>query len=458
MSAVLIAGTHSGCGKTTVTLGLIAALVKKGFSVQPFKVGPDFIDTGLHTYFAKRPSRNLDLWMCGEEYIRQSFYKNASTAQISIIEGVMGLYDGIFSTAHVARLLKVPVILVIDAYGMAESIGALVKGFMEYSDENLIKGVILNRISSESHLRRLKKSIGESTVIGYLPRDLQFEIPSRHLGLMVAQENPLSDKSIERLISAVENCINIERIFEIAKSCEVLQNSFDEKVIEPFCKIAVAYDKAFCFYYKDNFDILEKEGAQIVFFSPLNDKTLPPDIQCIYIGGGYPELYAQALSENKEIIREIRNWIDDDKPLYAECGGLIYLSKGVFDKEGKFFELLGALPFEVIMQTKPVLGYRKVKINKKCILGNKGDSLRGHEFHYSKIKTSKATDLCYELYNSDNVFIGIEGYRTRNLLSSYVHIHFGSNPKIGQNFIKYIGEKNGKNYNRCARKSYERGE
>ncbi|HCL80718.1 MAG TPA: cobyrinate a,c-diamide synthase, partial [Nitrospiraceae bacterium] len=213
MTGAVIAGTHSGCGKTTVTLGILAALRGKGLKVQSFKAGPDFIDSGLHKVITGRHSRNLDMWMCGEEYVKNCFYKNSRHADVSIVEGVMGMYDGDFSTSRLAALIDIPVILVIDAYGMAESAGAIVKGFGEYNNcRNKLAGVIFNRVASGRHYERLKKSVHDVEVLGYLPRDLNFEIPHRHLGLTVAEENPITDEKIQKLADAVFKYINLEAI------------------------------------------------------------------------------------------------------------------------------------------------------------------------------------------------------------------------------------------------------
>lgn len=478
MPAVVIAGTHSGCGKTTITLAMLAALRKKGMAVQSFKVGPDFIDTGLHRLITGRPSRNLDLWMCGEDYVKACFYKHSANVDISIIEGVMGMYDGDFSTAKLADVLKVPVILVVDAYGMAESAGAVVKGFISYksqrakgseghsrknSDTN-IAGVIFNRVASERHFRRLKDSVHDIPVFGYLPRDLNFEIPHRHLGLTVAEENPISEEVNERLGMAVLEYVDIEGILN--KS--ILDNpkpgaSSEEGKAQVFVLsqyqgyspvIAIAYDKAFCFYYEDNLDLLRDAGAKIVTFSPLSDAALPENIDAIYIGGGYPELYVRELSKNQSMVEAIYRWAHSGKPMYAECGGLMYLSKGIHDSGGNFFKMAGVFPFETVMKgDRFTLGYREIQLNEDCLMGRKGDRLRGHEFHYSEIKLpgnlhetgSRPTNTCafpscYYLFDNTRRSLKNEGYRFKNTLASYVHIHFGSNRDIAKSFINFIKE------------------
>jgi cobyrinic acid a,c-diamide synthase len=519
MQGVVIAGTHSGCGKTTVTLGILAALKKKGLKVQSFKAGPDFIDSGLHRLITDRHSRNLDIWICGEDYVKECFYKHSADVDISVVEGVMGMYDGEFNTARLAGLINLPVILVVDAYGMAESAGAVVAGFAAYkrvkgSDTNLA-GVIFNRVSSERHYERLKNSVCGIPVLGYLPRDLNFEIPHRHLGLTVAEENPITDENIQRLADAVLKHVNIEAILVmndylplhsrkaskpsseaaparssvrdtlgLPKSLQaiihdsmplkqkgdcprftgaapVFNGAGSESGLSPTSapKIAIAYDRAFCFYYEDNLDLLKEAGAEIIAFSPLSDSTIPDSVNAIYIGGGYPELYAKELSKNTSVLRSINDWADTGKPMYAECGGLMYLSQGIHGFDGNFFGMADVFPFETQIPPYPPLlkggkgglmprlGYREIQLNDDCIIGKRGDKLRGHEFHYSSIvqQSNRATakeyhNLAYALRNNNGERLSDEGYRYKNTLASYIHIHFGSNPDIAGNFINFIKE------------------
>lgn len=466
MHGVVIAGTHSGCGKTTVTLGLLAALKKKGLNVQAFKTGPDFIDSGLHRMMTGRPSRNLDLWMCGQDYVSDCFGKNSRGADISVVEGVMGLYDGQRSTAMLAARLDLPVVLVIDAYGMAETAGALVKGIVDFGmhqpplDPLLTKegtgvvfaGVIFNRVASVTHYERLCQGIRDINVFGYLPRDAEFEIPHRHLGLTVAEEDPIADKNIEKLADVVLKYIDVDRIIEVGgrKSDEGVTDGItgtpdfrtSEHPRHPI--IAVAYDRAFCFYYEDNIDILRAKGAEIVRFSPLSDASLPEGTDAIYIGGGYPELYAKELSLNRPMLVAVNTWAVSGKPLYAECGGLMYLSRGIYDFDGNFFGMAAIFPFEARMKkARSRLGYREVSLKEDCVLGKKGAALRGHEFHYSEIAPDahcgSAVPTVYSLRNGSGQELGDEGYLYKRTLASYIHIHFGSNPDIAERFINACG-------------------
>ncbi len=508
MRAVIVAGTHSGCGKTTVALGLMAAFQAMGLKVQPFKCGPDFIDAGLHRLITGVPSRNLDIWMCGEDYVRECFYKYSERADISVIEGVMGMYDGQFSTASIAELLNLPVILVADAYGMAESAGALVKGFVEYSATNrhrsratenvqetsallhfrtstLITGVIFNRVASERHYERLKNGVQEVPVLGYLSRDINFEIPHRHLGLTVAEENPVTEKNINKLADAVLKHINVKDIIscsEVKKpETRISKASTDIKSLEmancqpQFKRVAVAYDKAFCFYYEDNLDMFRNACAEIVHFSPLEDSSLPDGIDAIYLGGGYPELYAERLSKNHSMLKAIYEWSDSGKPLYAECGGLMYLSQGIYytsleglgmGNNGGYYAMAGVFPFETQMRDKlSRLGYREVQLIEDCLLGYKGSILRGHEFHYSEIvkgqvegtvqdlRTERSgvvesgmsssarggiINKIYSIRSSSGELQENEGFLYKNTFASYIHIHFGSNPQTADIFINFI--------------------
>ncbi len=452
----MIAGTHSGSGKTTVALGVMAALRKKGLSVQPFKAGPDFIDAGLHRLAAERTSRNLDLWMCGSDYVRECFATHGARADIGVVEGVMGLYDGERSTAVLASLLDLPVVLVVDAYGMAESAGAMVKGFAEYGAANgeqrgmSLAGVVFNRVASESHFARLKNSVRDLPVLGCLPRDLDFEIPHRHLGLNTVEEAPLGKESLSKLADVVLAYIDIDGILKGAALLEAESDSNAGAVVsdrngnlgeKAQARIAVAYDKAFSFYYEDNLDLLRAAGAEIVRFSPLSDRELPRDVDAVYIGGGYPELYAEVLSRNESMRRSVRSWADAGKPLYAECGGLMFLSRAI-TRDGREYPMAGVFPFGTRMLGKPRLGYREIVLREGSILGRAGDVCRGHEFHYSEIVDGTPGTL-YGVRDGRGTVLPDEGFRYHKTLASYVHLHFGSNKQCAARFISYTrGEKN----------------
>ncbi len=452
MRGFVIAGTHSGCGKTTVTLGLLSALRKKGLTVQPFKAGPDFIDSGLHRIAAGSVSRNLDLWMCGDAYVRDCFHRHGSKADIAVVEGVMGLYDGPLSTARLSHVLGLPVILVVDAYGMAESAGPLIKGFRQWGSDMPgypieMKGVIFNRVASTHHYERLTHGVEEVTLLGYVPRDVRFEIPHRHLGLMVAEEEPVSPAALDRLAEAVIAHVDIDGIKALSASTgSHLASPAGETLKRGQCpaqaRIAVASDRAFCFYYQDNIDLLREAGAEIRFFSPLADGSLPVDIDAVYIGGGYPELYAGPLSENASMRRAIREWADSGGPLYAECGGLMYLSRSIRAFDDNVFGMAGVFPFETAMgKERAHLGYREVLLREACILGPAGQKVRGHEFRYSDVVEggwSLPGGRVYAVTDGSGKSRATEGYRYKNTLGSYIHVHFGSNGAVSRSFVDFI--------------------
>ncbi len=491
----IVAGTHSGCGKTTISLGLMACLRKKGYVVQAFKAGPDFIDAGLHRLVTGRPSRNLDIWMCGDDFVKNSFERHSSRADVSIIEGVMGIFDGEDSTARLAQLLKVPVVLVVDAFGMAETASAIVNGIVEKATRDFrdikFKGVVFNRVSSEAHLKRLTKGL-EIPCLGYLPKDKRFSIPSRHLGLVTAEEKPITDEAIDRLAELMAKHVNIGEIVNNRATDQqtsrpagnygknLFLKNYCSTALLRYCstsrRLAIARDRAFSFYYEDNLDILRELGFELIEFSPLNNRELPEDIDGLYIGGGYPEEYAEVLSHNKELINAIKKASLEGIPIYAECGGLIYLSEGI-EKNGSFFPMTGILPLRIKMQNRPVLGYREVLFRRSEVRGQKSEIgnqksevrevrsqrsevrnqksevgsqttgirpptsdirlqpsaylLRGHEFRYSVIDSPLSVDGVrsrFKVHNKDGEFIMDEGFTIRNTTGTYIHLHGSLNP------------------------------
>lgn len=441
---MIIAGTHSGCGKTTVTLGILAALKKKGIVVQPFKAGPDFIDTGLHRMACGRTSRNLDLWMCGNDYVQACFQRHAATADVSVVEGVMGLYDG--GTAGLASVLGLSVVLVVDGYGMAESAGAVVEGFRSFGKGAVtIAGVIFNRVASSNHFNRLKEGVKDIPVIGFLPRDLNFEIPHRHLGLITAEEDPLALENLDRLADTIISNIDIDAILSLG--CRMHRLTIGGNVpglqaapqTPRFCRVAVAYDKAFCFYYEDNLDLLRESGAEIIRFSPLADVAIPEGTDVVYIGGGYPEIYAETLSQNRSMLASVRDWAGASKAIYAECGGMMYLSEGLYDQDSCYFPMAGVFPFRTKMrQGRARIGYREIVLKNDGVLGMKGESFRGHEFHYSEIAEDLPDPniaLNYKITDRAGTALPDEGYQYKNTLASYIHLHFGSRPDAADRFI-----------------------
>lgn len=449
---LVIGGTHSGCGKSTVTLGLLSALMKLGHAVQPFKCGPDFIDAGLHAMVAGRPSRNLDTWMCGDQYVLDSVKRHTAGAGLAVIEGVMGLFDGgQRSTAGLARLLRANMVLVIDAYGMAESAGAIAGGFCAYDGCAVIKGVIFNRVSSRGHYERLKSSLRGIECLGYLPRRGAYSIPSRHLGLTVAEEDPISETGLNKLTDAVIENIDMGKIAELARVDNPPVPALPAGTVNPpVCRpaaaagaevrIAVARDKAFCFYYEDNLDMLQEAGARMLPFSPLSDESLPEGTDAVYLGGGYPEIYAEALSGNKKMLEAVKNWATAGGPVFAECGGFMYLGRGIRQGES-FYPLCGVFPINTALMEKPVLGYREAALSSGCILGEKGNKLRGHEFHYSRVEKVESEEKPEVRFNVMGEAPGTETISSalcKNTLGGYTHFHFGSDPQTAVRMVEYI--------------------
>lgn len=426
--AIIIAGTGSGGGKTTLTLGLLAALGARGLTVQSFKCGPDFIDPTLHRAVTGRRSPNLDLRMCGADYVRALFHRHAADADIAVIEGVMGLFDGgAGSAAALAHCLDVPVVLVVDARSQAESAAAVVKGFTELDPGVRFAGVICNRVGSGRHEELLRAAIGRHCpvpVLGCLGRDPAFEIPSRHLGLHMGQESPLPPAAIDRLAAAVGAAIDLDALLRQPPPAFSPPSTAPAPApAGPPVRIAVARDTAFCFYYEENLEILSAHGAEIVPFSPLADAALPAGTHGVYLGGGYPELHARELAANAPMRAAINAWAAAGGPLYAECGGLMYLTRELTTDDG-VHPMCGVFAATSRMGRRlAALGYREAEIVAPCLFGDHG-RLHGHEFHYSEVDgmASHATP-CYRLDNGRR-----EGYGRNRVLASYVHLHFGRTP------------------------------
>src|SRR3990172_9324277 len=469
----------------------MAALRKRGIVIQPFKVGPDYIDPSYHRAVCGRPSYNLDTWMMGIDGVKKTFAKAMQhftlpfipshqgrgynkfplpfperdracpvldtgvkvDFSVGIIEGVMGLFDGKDgkdeqgSTAHVAKVLGIPVILIVDARSMARSAGELVYGYERVDPKVKIAGVIFNRVGSERHFRMLKEAIEdkcEATVLGYIPRDEEISLPERHLGLVMPEEPGARGKGqgvrLKKLGELIERFVDVEGILKIDSRFKVQGSRFkigNRKSQIANVKIAVALDNAFCFYYQENLDMLKQLVAKLVFFSPLKDKRLPADINGIYLGGGYPELFAKKLEANKALRQHIKNLAEKGLPIYAECGGLMYLGKGLKDLKGKKYEMVGVFPWvSRMLEKRKSLGYREVKVV-DCQFLKKGHKIRGHEYHYSEIdEPPQKIKRCYQLTPHTSRLTASEGYLCKNTLASYIHLHFASNPKFAEGFVR----------------------
>jgi cobyrinic acid a,c-diamide synthase len=434
LSAIVVAGTHSGVGKTSVTLGLIGALRRRRLTVQPFKVGPDFIDPLHHRHASGRPARNLDGWMLDPEINLERFARATADADVAVIEGVMGLFDGSDgksergSTAEMAKLLGLPVLLVIDASAMARSAAALIHGYTSFDPDLRVAGVILNNVGGEIHSDMIRDAVaGTVPILGALPRAKGLVVPERHLGLHLPHE--ARTDYVEQLATLIETHIDLDALLRNSV-IERLQAIAAPPPLPPRARLAVARDEAFCFYYADNLELLEQAGAELVPFSPI-DEPLPENIDGIYIGGGYPELHADKLAANTSTRDAIREFASAGGPIYAECGGLMYLAQ-TLEIDGETHPLCGVLPFSTTMPAPLAIGY--VEITTTGGLFGSGQTARGHLFHHSAIAGEPATDRCYELKNSRGEETQ-EGYLIQNVLASYAHLHLASNPALASAFI-----------------------
>ncbi|KJS03885.1 MAG: cobyrinic acid a,c-diamide synthase [Peptococcaceae bacterium BRH_c4a] len=444
---IVIAGVHSGVGKTTVATALMKALAKTGLKVQPFKVGPDYIDPGYHTAAAGRPCRNLDAWFLGADGVREMFVRSAAGADISVIEGVMGLYDGRGSgdegsTAQVARLLKAPVILVLDARSMARSAAAMVLGYKSFDPELNLCGVILNRVGSERHCRLLTEAIEESTgipVLGRLGHGSEMELPERHLGLLpTAEKNNLSSL-LDTMAHKIREGVSLEGLVSLAGQAPPAPQPerliFSENAAKPRARIGLVLDEAFNFYYRDGLELLGHLGAEMVDCSSLEGK-LPADLDGLYIGGGFPEMFAREISQNLEFIMGVREGCARGMPVYAECGGMIFLSGAVTDFSGRRHKMAGIIPGETVMLKKrAALGYVTAVSLKDSILAPAGSRIKGHEFHYSTLQGMDPSHHAYLLKKEGEEGARPDGYSSGSLIAAYLHIHFAGCPREAGNFV-----------------------
>jgi cobyrinic acid a,c-diamide synthase len=434
LSAIAVAGTHSGVGKTSITLGLIGGLRRRGLTVQPFKVGPDFIDPLHHSHASGRPPRNLDGWMLDTETNLQRFARATADADVAVIEGVMGLFDGSEgksdrgSTAEMAKLLGFPVLLVVDAGAMARSAAALIHGYTSFDPDLRVAGVILNNVGGDAHTGMIRDAVADEVpLIGSLTRQPDLVVPERHLGLHLPHEARAD--YVDQLADLIEHHLDLDAL---------LANSRTERLPAPTethpqsrrVRVAIARDEAFCFYYADNLELLEQAGAELVPFSPIGD-PLPDNIDGIYLGGGYPELHAQQLADNKATREAIRQFAATGKPIYAECGGLMYLAQ-TLELDGKSHPMSGVLPFSTKMPAGLTISYVEITTT-GGILGT-GQTARGHLFHHSAITGQPNGAHSYRLATNHGDTIE-EGYTVSNVLASYAHLHFASNPALATAFV-----------------------
>ncbi len=443
MRGVIIAGTNSGCGKTTVTIGLMALLQELGYKVAPFKTGPDYIDTAFHTKVTGTPSYNLDSYLLSNEMIKHLYAKHTSHKDIAVIEGVMGLFDGlgdagIGSAAQLSKQLNLPIILVVNCKSLYQSVAAIVKGFVEFDADVNVAGVILNHVHSEDGYQFLKNYI-ETHVkvkcIGYLPTNKDISIESRHLGLVQANEVDELPSKIQQLTETLKKTIDIPTLLQIAEMAQPHQ--VDNHLLNTWkldlngLKLGVALDKAFQFYYQDNLELLQENGAELHYFSPITDAHLPQNINALYLGGGYPELFANELSNNKTMLGDIRKFAQEEKPIFAECGGLMYLTHAIIDGDEQMHPMAAIFNCNTIM-TKRLqrFGY--------CNVMYDGAKTRAHEFHHSILQPTNE-DANYQLkYQIDKPDKNREwqcGLRYKNVLAGYAHFLFLSEPTFYHKII-----------------------
>jgi cobyrinic acid a,c-diamide synthase len=447
---LVIGGTSSGVGKTTITAGLIAALRERGLRVQPFKCGPDYIDPSYHSLASGLSCRNLDSWMLSEQAFIELFTHATGEAGIAVVEGVMGLYDGrnglesAGSTAEVARWLRAPVILVMNVAKMSGSAAAVALGYRQLDPELNLVGVILNNIGSSNHLRWVTEAVEKKSgvsVLGYIPKKAEMRLPERHLGLVPTAEIGELSEYMEGLREQIESTVDVDTILRLAGMTESLPQVTEGKLFPPKAEpmqvsIAVAQDEAFSFYYQDNLDLLAAWGAELRFISPLHDDKLPSDIQGVYFGGGFPEMYANELEANGGFRRALVEAAEAGMPIYAECGGLMYISQGIIDFEGGKHPMVGLIPGWAEMQRKLArMGYAVAETLQNSILAQRGERLRGHLFHWSKM-TRLAERAAYRILEPEEQLEGFILGPESNILASYLHLHFGSEPSLAKRFVE----------------------
>ncbi|WP_084032033.1 cobyrinate a,c-diamide synthase [Desulfonatronum lacustre] len=497
---LVVAGTHSGCGKTLATLGLAAAFRERGLRVQGFKVGPDFIDPTHLAAVSGRFVHNLDGWILSRDVVLELFHRYARDVDVCLVEGVMGLFDGASgseesgSTAQMAKWLGLPVVLVVDARSQARSAAALVRGFRDFDPELRLAGVIFTQVGGPSHEALLREAMAaylpELPCLGLLPRRPDLVLPSRHLGLVMAADlgrSPTEKSSEdatggtsggisraenqgreqttfwdsqrrESLAAWAEQGLDLDRIQRIsaqpgfanpASAGRATESASPLRICPKVAPrvvsgvphgvtIGVARDPAFCFYYQENLRLLERAGARLVFFSPLTDERLPEGVAGLYLGGGYPELYSDGLAANHALREAIRTAAQEGMPVYAECGGMMYLLSELEDVDGKRFPMVGLLPGRAKMLSRfQALGYRKVELLADSVLGPVGTVLRGHEFHYSKLEglSENACEPAFRVADRRDRE-SLAGFRHSNVMASYVHLHFGSHPPAAAAFTR----------------------
>ncbi len=483
--SIAIAGERSGVGKTTVTLSLLAALKRRQQTVQSFKVGPDYIDPMFHSYVTGRACRNLDPILTSDAYVRECFDRHRQTADCALIEGVMGLFDGasgttdVGSTAQVAKLLNVPVVLILNCSSTSRSIAAIAHGYRTFDPQVQIAGLILNQVGSDRHLELLTAALLplHLPILGVLRRRDDLKIPDRHLGLIPAGELTDLNATLDRLADVGESCFDWERLLplliskpvctppykggafapspfqgedsltpspfqgegwggvKIYATPQTCQRGDWGRVNTPKIRLAVSKDAAFNFYYADNLDLLREAGADLIEWSPLSDPQLPPDIQGLYFGGGFPEVFAETLAANQPARQAVKAAITAGMPTYAECGGLMYLCDQIVDFNDRSYPMVGIFSTTAVMGKKLTLGYRQLTALQDSLLFNVGDRVWGHEFHRSTLTDLPPQPLCTLGGYESNLIFSPEGWSKQQVQAAYTHLHFGARPDLPNRFI-----------------------
>jgi cobyrinic acid a,c-diamide synthase len=446
VSRIVIAGVTSGVGKTTVAIGIMHGLIKRGLRVQPFKVGPDFIDPSYHTIVTNRKSRNLDVWMMGRQGVLDCFASASEDADIAVVEGVMGLFDGMSgksdfaSTAHVSKILDAPIVLVVDASKGARSIAAIILGFLHFDRKLRIAAVILNNVAGQRHTSYITEALAgivKIPVVGILPRNSDIKMEERHLGLVPALElKGAKSQMITRTASYIAECIDLNRVLSLCSITSLPDaRDHDFPKSQARARIAVALDESFNFYYTDNLFALKRSGAKLVFFSPVKEPKLPDGVHGIMLGGGFPEVLADRLEKNKSMMRSIRRAVDEGMPVYGECGGLMYLTRSIsgYKGEKKSRKMAGIVEADTLMTGRLTLNYTDAECN-DSIFGN--THLRGHEFHYSSIENiAKDSRFAYSMRKGKGVTGNQDGFIINgNTLAAYMHLHF-ANRKLPERMV-----------------------
>ncbi|GAB4250312.1 MAG: cobyrinate a,c-diamide synthase [Thermoleophilia bacterium] len=444
---LVIAGTHSGVGKTSLALGIMGALRRRGHRVAPFKVGPDYIDPMFHRAVCGVPSRNLDTWLMPPEEVSEVIAAGLSSLEavdpgeeaakqdpLVVVEGVMGLFDGRVSagedcsTAQIAKLLDLPVVLVVDCSSMGRSAAAVVHGFSTFDPDLRIAGVILNKVGGQAHERMIREAIAEGPpVVGVVPRRPDLTLRSRHLGLVTAVEDEVTGSLLEAIIEHVDRNVELEALIRLARRPVPAEKRPSPPVsLSSARRVAVAYDAAFSFYYQDNLDILREEGAELTFFSPVAGDGLPT-CDALYLGGGYPEVFARELGLNGGLIDDLRKARESGLPIYAECGGYLYLGQSI-EYEGETFSMAGVLPTRTSMEGggRLRLGYVAATAARNHPLA--GSSFHGHLFHYSRTEGSDRP--AYTVFHRGEEFA--DGCISGPLVASYLHLHFRGSRDIAR--------------------------